>query len=105
MFRRFMFFLILLVVSCNKNTTPIEIQIFPHPDIFYTSIRNGQTIVLSDINGENQYPITSDYEDPAHPFFTSDGKYIIYSAFPEFSKSRSIYKYNIYKMKELHLVA
>ncbi len=96
---RLKFFLFLLVVSCKIDTTSIKNQNFPNPDFFYMSLRNSQTIVLSDINGENQYPITAEYESPVNPIFASDGKYIIYSALTEGSKSRSIFKYNTDKMK------
>ena len=103
MIQRYLVFIILLLISCKKITSPIEKQFNLKPDILFTSTSDGRAIVVSGIDGKKQFSITNNQIDPTGPFFTPDGRYVIYSAHIESINSRSILKYDLNKMETVQI--
>jgi Tol biopolymer transport system component len=103
MIPRILFLFIIVVTSCEKITSPINNYSTPAPHLLFSSQRYGVTIVVSDIDGNIQFPLTQNWEDQEYASFVSKEGDIIYSAFLEGSKSRSIYKYKLNEMKIIRL--
>lgn len=95
MIKRTSLVVVLLLISCEKITSPFISKFTPSNEMLFISIRNRRTILLANLDGSNQYAITADDIHPTNPTFSPDGKHVLFSSISKNSASRSLYLYCI----------